>query len=252
MERLGQRFPALSAAYRSAVDLFDGRPVLIFNSSFSAYAWLISLASKGELVLECPCSPDATAPGPKAVLQPSRLFPQPANRFSGCSTCRRRKVKCGEEKPVCRRCSSLRLNCEWGVPVKRGRSTQIRNLEPAPIASESYPTCPAPKVEELVDFQPDVFFSSLSPVSWAGDILPLDAPQLPTFYPPATIASPIYPSLNIDNIACANSLTLNSLDRQYFQYFPSSSLVYYYMKGWKWSSFWLVCSRALRSPWSSF
>jgi predicted small metal-binding protein len=33
------------------------------------------------------------------------------------------------EKPVCARCSSLRLNCEWGVPVKRGRSTQIRHLE---------------------------------------------------------------------------------------------------------------------------
>ncbi|CAG7954649.1 unnamed protein product [Penicillium olsonii] len=154
---------------------------------------------------------------------------------SGCSTCRRRKVKCGEEKPVCRRCSALRLNCEWGVPVKRGRSTQIRNLEPAPIASE-YPICPLPKVEDLVDFQPDVFLPSLSPISWAGDVMPLDSAHIPTFYPPAPIPS-LYPSLNMDNLACANSMTLNSLDRQYFQYFPSSSLVHYYMKGWKWSSF---------------
>jgi hypothetical protein len=169
------------------------------------------------------------------------IFPQlPTNPFTslGCSTCRRRKVKCGEEKPVCGRCSALRLNCEWGVPVKRGRSTQIRNLEPAPFTSDPYPTCPLPKVDSLVDFQPDVLLTSLSPVSWAGDPLPLDASHLPPFCHTVPIPTPIYPSLNVDNVACANSLALNSLDRQYFQYFPSSSLVYYYMKGWKWSSFW--------------
>ncbi|CAI7622236.1 unnamed protein product [Penicillium palitans] len=142
---------------------------------------------------------------------------------SGCSTCRRRKVKCGEEKPVCARCSSLRLNCEWGVPVKRGRSTQIRHLEPAPRTSEQ------PKGEDLAGLQPDALFTSLSPVSWASDALSFDT------FNPAPIPTPIYPSLNV-NVACANSLTLTSLDRQYFQYFPSSSLVFYYMKRWKWSS----------------
>ncbi|KAJ5953725.1 hypothetical protein N7501_008004 [Penicillium viridicatum] len=142
---------------------------------------------------------------------------------SGCSTCRRRKVKCGEEKPVCTRCSSLRLNCEWGVPVKRGRSTQIRHLEPAPSTSEQ------PKAEDLAGFQPDALFTSLSPFYWASD-----APSFDTCNP-APIPTPIYPSLNV-NVACANSLTLTSLDQQYFQYFPSSSLVFYYMKRWKWSS----------------
>ncbi|KAJ9486417.1 hypothetical protein VN97_g6926 [Penicillium thymicola] len=149
---------------------------------------------------------------------------------SGCSTCRRRKVKCGEEKPVCARCSSLRLNCEWGVPVKRGRSTQIRHLEPAPGTSEQLKA-----EEDLAGFQPDALFTSLSPVYWESD-----APSFDTFNPapiPTPIPTPIYPSLNV-NVACANSLTLTSLDRQYFQYFPSSSLVFYYMKGWKWSSLW--------------
>jgi len=32
-------------------------------------------------------------------------------------------------------------------------------------------------------------------------------------------------------------LTLSEHDQKYFQYFPSSSIVYYYMKGWHWSSF---------------
>lgn len=169
-------------------------------------------------------------------------FLVPANRFSGCSTCRRRKVKCGEERPICRRCSTLHLSCVWGIPVKRGRSTQIRSLEPAPVASESYPTCPLPKAEDLAEFQPDAFLPSLSPTSWASDVLPLNTVHTRLFQPAAPIPYPIYPSLNTDNIACANSLALNSFDRQYFQYFPSSSLVYYYMKCWKWSSFWSVSS----------
>ncbi|KAJ5178674.1 transcriptional regulator family: Fungal Specific TF [Penicillium coprophilum] len=141
---------------------------------------------------------------------------------SGCSTCRRRKVKCGEEKPVCTRCSSLRLKCEWGVPVKRGRSTQIRHLEPA--LEQLNPQDPA---ENLVESRQDLF-TCLSPVSRVSDVIPFDTFDL------APIATLIYPSLSI-NVACANSLTLTTLDRQYFQYFPSSSLVFYYMKGWKWT-----------------
>ncbi|KAI2673681.1 transcriptional regulator family: Fungal Specific TF [Penicillium roqueforti] len=144
---------------------------------------------------------------------------------SGCSTCRRRKVKCGEEKPVCARCSSLRLNCEWGIPVKHGRSTRIRHLEPAPGTSEQASSIP--KAEDLVEFQPDALSTSLSPISWTSDVC------LDTFNV-APISPPIYPSLNV-NVACANSLTLTSLDQQYFQYFPSSSLVFYYMKRWNWS-----------------
>lgn len=154
------------------------------------------------------------------------LYSRLTHFLVGCSTCRRRKVKCGEEKPVCARCSSLRLNCEWGVPVKRGRSTQIRHLEPAPDQSDTQG-----RVEDLVGFQPDTISTNLSPVSWAPDALSFDT------YDPALISIPIYASLNV-NVACTNSLTLTSLDRQYFQYFPSSSLVFYYMKGWKWSGLW--------------
>ncbi|KAJ5497599.1 hypothetical protein N7463_009586 [Penicillium fimorum] len=144
---------------------------------------------------------------------------------AGCSTCRRRKVKCGEEKPVCARCLSLRLNCEWGIPVKRERSTQIRYLEPAPDQPDTQG-----RAEDPVGAQPNALFTSLSPASWASDVLLFDTFDL------APIPTTIYPSLNV-NVACANSLTLTSLDRQYFQYFPSSSLVFYYMKGWNWSGF---------------
>lgn len=172
-------------------------------------------------------------PRSKSGRDMSDLLPQSArlNQVSvGCSTCRRRKVKCGEEKPVCVRCLSLRLNCEWGVPVKRGRSTQIRHLKPAPRAPDEQRWA-VPKEKDLVDLQPDALIPTPSPVSWVADSLLFDN------FHPTPVSIPVYPALDVD-IACANSLTLNSLDRQYFQYFPSSSLIHYYMKGWKWSSFW--------------
>ncbi|KAJ5120948.1 uncharacterized protein N7515_010336 [Penicillium bovifimosum] len=167
--------------------------------------------------------------GGTSISFPPTLGPTNAIHFPvGCSTCRRRKVKCGEEKPTCARCASLRLNCEWGVPVKHGRSTLVRHLQPAPRAPEQTPW-PMPEAGPPIDSHSDDLLTFLSPVSWAEDILPFDTSHS------APTLSPLYPSLNF-NTACGNSLTLSSLDRQYFQYFPSSSLVFYYMKGWRWTS----------------
>jgi hypothetical protein len=39
---------------------------------------------------------------------------RPRFLLTGCLTCRRRKVKCGESHPVCEQCSRLHLHCEWG------------------------------------------------------------------------------------------------------------------------------------------
>ncbi|KAJ5128147.1 hypothetical protein N7448_008926 [Penicillium atrosanguineum] len=156
---------------------------------------------------------------------------------NGCSTCRRRKVKCGEERPTCSRCSNLRLSCEWGVPVQRDRGVQVRHLQPAPSATDQL-IWSAPQAGDVVDI-PDALLASLSPISWPDDAVLLEPPQLVPFYPPVAptqIPTPLYPPLSAD-IACANSLTLTEHDQKYFQYFPSSSIVYYYMKGWQWSSF---------------
>lgn len=159
---------------------------------------------------------------------------------AGCSTCRRRKVKCGEERPVCKRCLNLSLNCEWGVPVKRGRAAaQIRHLQPAPIAPERS-VWSVSEVGDVVDSSSDALLASLSPTSWPGGPMLLEATRAATFSPPvapARIPTSLYPPLSTNEIACANSLTLTEHDQKYFQYFPSSSIVYYYMKGWHWSSF---------------
>lgn len=123
--------------------------------------------------------------------------------------------------------------------MKRGRAGgHVRQLQPAPSASEQR-LWPA-EVGEAVDIPPDVLVSGLSPISWPGDPTILDVSQAASFYPPiapARIATPLYPPLSANEIACANSLTLTEHDQNYFQYFPSSSIVYYYMKGWHWSSF---------------
>lgn len=68
----------------------------------------------------------------------------------------------------------------------------------------------------------------------------LEGPAATCFYPsvsPVRVANPLYRPLSAPEIACANSLTLTEHDQKYFQFFPSSSIVYYYMKGWHWSSF---------------
>lgn len=176
---------------------------------------------------------DLLVPNSTSRLTRSRLS-------AGCSTCRRRKVKCGEERPICKRCLNLSLNCEWGVPVKRGRGGgQIRHLQPAPTAPEQS-LWSVSEVGDVVDISSDALLAGFSPTSWPGDPTILEASRATTFYPPvapARIPTPLYPPLSTNEIACANSLTLTEHDQKYFQYFPSSSIVYYYMKGWHWSSF---------------
>ncbi|PYH95666.1 Rh-like protein/ammonium transporter [Aspergillus ellipticus CBS 707.79] len=153
---------------------------------------------------------------------------------NGCSTCRRRKVKCGEEQPVCRRCLNLRLTCEWGVPVKRGKpSALVRHLQPAqPVAAAAaaaaaWPPTPSDGQAPAPDFtpaSPDVIF----PAGWPFPPYEYAAHQQP---------SPLYRSLSGTDFTCSNSLVLSEHDQKYFRYFPSSSVVFYYMKNWQWSSF---------------
>lgn len=130
--------------------------------------------------------------------------------------------------------------------MKRARGEQIRHLQPAPVTAESG-FWPVPEAGgDVVDIAPDALLAGLSPISWTGDAVffntpPTTAPFYPAVAPavaPVPIPSPLYPPLSSGpEVACANSLTLTEHDRKYFEYFPSSSIVYYYMKGWHWSSF---------------
>ena len=127
--------------------------------------------------------------------------------------------------------------------MPRGHSSHIRRLQPAPIVTSQPGLWPVNEAGgDILDISPDALFAGLSPISWAGDPAPFDIPPttVPLYppIPPARIPTPLYPPLSTGpEVACANSLTLSEHDQKYFQYFPSSSIVYYYMKGWQWSSF---------------
>ncbi|OAA61295.1 Zn(2)-C6 fungal-type DNA-binding domain protein [Niveomyces insectorum RCEF 264] len=57
---------------------------------------------------------------------------------SGCLTCRRRKVRCGEEKPVCQNCSRLQRQC-----VYKPRKAQATSAEAAGAAGTTGAAAPA-------------------------------------------------------------------------------------------------------------
>ncbi|WEW59753.1 DNA-binding transcriptional regulator ume6 [Emydomyces testavorans] len=46
---------------------------------------------------------------------------------SGCFTCRLRRKKCDESKPVCKACRNLKLKCEYKRPMWWGNNDQRRN-----------------------------------------------------------------------------------------------------------------------------
>ncbi|KAL4918322.1 Rh-like protein/ammonium transporter [Aspergillus aurantiobrunneus] len=155
---------------------------------------------------------------------------------NGCSTCRRRKVKCGEEHPVCRRCSVLGITCDWGV-VRRGRSHTPVHIQPARPRWSPTPMTPTAFELPVSNFNTiplDLKLGQgLSPVSSDALFSEIWNPTPLSF----TTLTPLCPSLSGTDIACSNSLMFSEHDQKYFQYFPSSSVVYYYLKSWAWSSF---------------
>ncbi|KAH8930635.1 hypothetical protein BT69DRAFT_1275359 [Atractiella rhizophila] len=76
----------------------------------------------------------------------SRRGPKP--RFSrskkGCSTCRKRHVKCGEEKPDCINCARLYLDCVYGNNPK---ATPPQDREQPYPRSNSQPSTASPQLQ---------------------------------------------------------------------------------------------------------
>ncbi|KAL3456052.1 Rh-like protein/ammonium transporter [Aspergillus heterothallicus] len=155
---------------------------------------------------------------------------------NGCTTCRRRKVKCGEERPVCIRCSSLQLFCDWGA-VRRARSNAAtRYIQPArprwSVSSATTSTTSEGEISRIAYGTP-----ILTPGAAFSPQYVQNIPSFESLFPGWMFPTPLYPSLSETGAACSNSLVLSERDQEYFQYFPSSSVVFYYIKNWQWSSF---------------
>lgn len=89
---------------------------------------------------------------------------------TGCHTCRRRKVKCDETRPVCRRCARLSRPCDWSSPRRR------RDIPPTSIIASGHgrQACNSPHVEPCtIASDAAVILAASSPLprfSWAYDI----------------------------------------------------------------------------------
>ncbi|KAF3939050.1 hypothetical protein ABW19_dt0207723 [Dactylella cylindrospora] len=80
---------------------------------------------------------------------------------SGCFTCRARRVKCDEARPICERCAKGGRQCTFpeATVTSKGQRTRKRQsnavVNPAPIPEES----PSPE-----DFESDAGFSDIHPI----------------------------------------------------------------------------------------
>lgn len=134
--------------------------------------------------------------------------------YTGCRTCKIRKVKCDEEKvvqdgskePQCRRCIVARIRCDWkSGPIPRRTPKTIR------------PKLPKPDIEG----QNGV---SLATKDSRPPLLPM---------PPLSLPVPIEPE---EFLQASNSLTLSTFDRSCLEYLQDSVLVVMLGKHWPWST----------------
>ena len=127
--------------------------------------------------------------------------------------------------------------------MQRARSHAPVHIQPAhprwPATPPATTTAVTPSAFELpvpnfdaVPLSPG-FTRDLAPAS-PGPLFPAIWDSTPFTF---TVPTPLYPPLSGTDIECSNSLMLTEHDQKYFQYFPASSIVFYYIKSWTWSSF---------------
>ncbi|KAI0123995.1 hypothetical protein BJ170DRAFT_598322 [Xylariales sp. AK1849] len=84
---------------------------------------------------------------PEQVLQPataSRTVHRSTRSKDGCVTCKRRKVKCDEQRPWCSHCERLNLECKWHSQTSRRRSTATNSSERNPVTGTGTPISTTP------------------------------------------------------------------------------------------------------------
>ncbi|KAJ4035219.1 hypothetical protein NW763_014067 [Fusarium oxysporum] len=79
-------------------------------------------------------SPSRESPHSSGSQSQSQLHQQPRTQRSrgGCQTCRVKKVKCDETRPICRRCIRLELTCDY---TRLPRKKYTRRVIASPVAS---------------------------------------------------------------------------------------------------------------------
>ncbi|KAH7888543.1 fungal-specific transcription factor domain-containing protein [Phlebopus sp. FC_14] len=78
------------------------------------------------------------APQPRSE-PPQRKRPKYTRSKTGCLTCRVKKIKCDETKPICNRCTHGQRDCTWpeGVPTRKKATPRKDNFDGRPSTAES-------------------------------------------------------------------------------------------------------------------
>ncbi|KAL6862082.1 hypothetical protein J3F83DRAFT_762783 [Trichoderma novae-zelandiae] len=75
----------------------------------------------------------------------------PTRRYNrsrcGCLTCKRRKVKCDEQRPRCSHCERLNLECKWRPHHAAALSKQRQDVNSENADSSSHPLAPSPSTD---------------------------------------------------------------------------------------------------------
>ncbi|KPM45235.1 hypothetical protein AK830_g1343 [Neonectria ditissima] len=152
---------------------------------------------------------------------------------NGCVTCRTRKIKCDERRPVCQRCANSPLKCDWLEPgrplsLRRGPKLAISNTK---SQRRLAPTLPATRLDRwYLDAENVCRNEHLQTSKTCTD------PILSHRTERSNKSSP-QPTLSTSHVPLSNSLQLSADDRAAFLYIPDSILVLTYGKPWKWSCF---------------
>ncbi|KAL2834473.1 hypothetical protein BDW59DRAFT_137925 [Aspergillus cavernicola] len=120
---------------------------------------------------------------------------------TGCLTCRQRRIKCGEEKPICKNCTKSKRECKgYAQRLIFKHPLGIPGI-PAPIPAQSLPL--PSQYEGEIDFQ----------LTSAGTHGPILAPKLPTIselepIPPRQLPSGISPDFHNADAAFAKQFSV--------------------------------------------
>ena len=158
-------------------------------------------------------------------------------------TCRLRKVKCDEARPLCTRCAKASIKCDWlepDHPLPRNQcqrtttSTNKSRTSTSGRAHISNSTSTRSLVEKTIrPYQSQPVYAGK--FSHAARTL-IAKPVIP----PTSICGyghnlEINQALSDIHLPLANSLRLDAQDRQCFLHVPHSVIVSWYGKPWKWS-----------------
>ncbi|EXJ90894.1 hypothetical protein A1O1_04000 [Capronia coronata CBS 617.96] len=148
----------------------------------------------------------------------------------GCTTCRTRKVKCDERRPLCARCAKSQVKCEWDKPARPRRQPPSRqergnNIASSPLRQGGELNPKRGQDASVSDESHSVEYTIISSPHW---------PRSDSVYSDFD-DTPLWPTLSTAHIPLSNSVILDHQAWECFNYIPSSVLALYLGKPWKWS-----------------